>query len=360
MMAKSKKLKSVGILTFTYGDNYGQRLQNLAMQDFLKEYFSEVYTIRQVEKKSPMLIHLKHVTKLLLQNQYFVLRMRRNHFEKFNDLYIRFYSNTIDAKNAMQFPKDNFDFFVCGSDQIWSPYSSDVNSTFFLTFVDKNKRIALAPSLASEDIPEVKLAEFKEYFKGFNYISTREYAGSNLVQELTGNKVETLIDPTLLFDAKYWSKYEMIPKKMCRKKYAVCYFLGGSNEISEIYEICNRDSLEVIDILNDKKYLSLGPSEFIYLIHNAQKVFTDSYHGTIFSIIFHKPFILFERKGTNINMNSRFETLFSKLGISIKHSQGMLDEGKVDYTEIEKNISKERGVFQSYLEKCLNFSNLEN
>ena len=224
-----KMLNSVGILTFTYGDNYGQRLQNLAMQEFLKNYFYHVYTIRQIEKEESLFCKIKHSAKLLVQGRFFILRKRRNSFNKFNDSYIKFYSIPIDTNDVTAFPRDKFDFFICGSDQIWSPYSCDVNNTFFLTFVEKNKRIALAPSIASEDIPQDKVEEFREYFKGFNYISTREYAGSNLVQKLTGNLVETLIDPTLLFDFDFWVAHEKQPKNICQGRYAVCYFLGNTS-----------------------------------------------------------------------------------------------------------------------------------
>ena len=351
-----KMLNSVGILTFTYGDNYGQRLQNLAMQEFLKNYFYHVYTIRHIEKEESLFCKVKHSAKLLVQGRFFIFRKRRNSFNKFNDSYIKFYSIPIDTNDVTAFPRDKFDFFICGSDQIWSPYSCDVNNTFFLTFVEKNKRIALAPSIASEDIPQDKVEEFREYFKGFNYISTREYAGSNLVQKLTGNLVETLIDPTLLFDSDFWVAHEKQPKNICQGRYAVCYFLGNTSQLDKINEICRNEGLTVIDILHDKKYLSLGPDEFIYLIHNAQKVFTDSYHGTIFSIIFHVPLILCNREGSKINMNSRFETLFSKLGIYSKPLQNTMSDVQVDYLEVENNIVKERNVFENYFHKCLSKS----
>lgn len=353
MKCEKEKLQSAGILTFTYGDNYGQRLQNLAMQEFLKKYFNEVYTIRQIEKQSSVFGRTKLAVKQLLEGRYFALRMRSRQFKKFNESYINFYNIPIDANDVEAFPKDNFDFFICGSDQVWSPYSCDVNTTFFLTFAEKNKRIALSPSIASENIPQGKITEFREYFMGFNHISTREYSGSNLVLELTGKKAETLIDPTLLFDSNFWRAYEKRPTKMCRGRYAVCYFLGDSSQTDKIYEICHNESLTVIDILHDKKYLSLGPDEFIYLIRNAKKVFTDSYHGTIFSIIFHIPLILCKREGTNINMNSRFETLFSKLRIDMKQLSDTMNDVQVNYSEIKKIIIQEMAAFENFLQKCL-------
>ena len=133
-------------------------------------------------------------------------------------------------------------------------------------------------------------------------------------------------------------------------------FQTRSSQLDKINEICRNEGLTVIDILHDKKYLSLGPDEFIYLIHNAQKVFTDSYHGTIFSIIFHVPLILCNREGSKINMNSRFETLFSKLGIYSKPLQNTMSDVQVDYLEVENNIVKERNVFENYFHKCLSKS----
>ena len=107
-----KMLNSVGILTFTYGDNYGQRLQNLAMQEFLKNYFYHVYTIRQIEKEESLFCKIKHSAKLLVQGRFFILRKRRNSFNKFNDSYIKFYSIPIDTNDVTAFPRDKFDFFI--------------------------------------------------------------------------------------------------------------------------------------------------------------------------------------------------------------------------------------------------------
>ena len=82
-------------------------------------------------------------------------------------------------------------------------------------------------------------------------------------------------------------------------------------------------------------------------------IVTDRYHGTIFSIIFHIPLVLCKREGTNVDMNSRFETLFSKLGIDNKQLQNMMSDVQVNYFEIEKNIIAERAIFEKYLQKCL-------
>lgn len=347
------KLHNVGILTFTYGDNFGQRLQNLAMQEYLKKYFENVYTIRQTEKKIGLIRQAKIFAKRILNGSYSAQERRKENFKVFNNEYLNFYDWPIDENNLKSFPEEGFDYFVCGSDQIWSPYSDDVNSTFFLTFTAPSKRIALSPSLSADSIPEGKKAEFKSYLNGFEFISTREYTGSDLVFELTGNKAETLIDPTLMFDIEFWKKYEKKPRISASNKYALCYFLGEPGQMMDIYNECNREGLSVVDILNDKSYISCGPSEFIYLIHNADKVYTDSYHGTIFSIIFNKPFVLCKRKGACIDMNSRFDTLFRKLNIELDKETDMSIYASIDQEHVNSRINKERKKFEAFFIKCI-------
>ncbi|MFR5586324.1 MAG: polysaccharide pyruvyl transferase family protein [Subdoligranulum sp.] len=349
-----KMFHNVGILTFTYGENYGQRLQNLAMQEYLKRYFDNVYTIRQIENKVGIVRQTKMIFKRILTGTYSAQKRRKENFRNFNHKYLIFYDCPININDIGKFPEKEFEYFVCGSDQIWSPYSNDVNSTYFLTFTSPSKKIALSPSLSADSIPEEKKDEFKRYLTNFKFISTREYVGSNLVSELTGNKVETLIDPTLMFDADFWVKYENKPKSGNDDKYALCYFLGEPEQMSRIHNECNKKGLKVVDILNDRNVISCGPSEFIYLIHNATKIYTDSYHGTIFSIIFNKPFVLCKRKGSSVDMSSRFDTLFSKLGISLDGDNDMEEYNNIDPKYLKDRIDSERSKFENFFLKCVN------
>lgn len=352
----NKPNRKIGILTFTYGDNYGQRLQNLAMQEFLKQYFSEVYTIKQISKAIKFIYRIKYSFIQILKGNYIALKRRKKNFDDFDKSYIRFYNIPIDEITAYNFPKDDFQYFIAGSDQIWSPYSGDVNSTFFLRFADRNQRIALSPSLAAEEIPENKVEKYREFFSGFNHISTREFSGSKLVEKLTGRSVETTVDPTLMFDRQFWKMYENKPDFEIPEDYALCYFLGQSYSKSEkIQEIVQKERLVIIDLLQNNKFLSLGPSEFLYLIRNAKIVFTDSYHGTIFSIIYHVPFVICERISNSLNMNSRFETLFSKLSISERNLM-KIDRNEIfnlDFEAITKNILVEQEKFKEYFERCI-------
>ncbi|WP_346972677.1 hypothetical protein, partial [Collinsella aerofaciens] len=150
----------IGISTFTHGDNYGQRLQNLAVQETLKLSGADVLTFRQKDSRSAK-YKLKSLASLIPKGLAVAHIQRHRSFEDFNSRNISFSREVISDSNP---PRDikSYDFFVAGSDQVWSPYSPDANSTMFLTFSPREKRIAFSPSLAAPTIPEEK----RELFHG--------------------------------------------------------------------------------------------------------------------------------------------------------------------------------------------------
>lgn len=346
----------IGILTFTYGDNYGQRLQNLAMQELLRDYFESVVTIPQVPYVVPLRRRIKRQIFSILQGEYYNQKLRNSAFERFDTEYIDYFNVSISERTMNTFPQNEFDYFVAGSDQIWSPYSPDVNSTMFLSFADKDKRIALSPSISSEGIPEEQKEKYKRYFEGFSFLSVREDKGAEIIKDLSGRDAAVLIDPTLMHGTSFWDKYIKEPKSMMNEKYALCYFLGTPQRAEKIDEICKKYNLNRIDILTEKEYKILGPQEFLYLIRNASVVITDSYHGCIFSCVFHVPFIMCEREGTNLNMNSRFTTLFKKLGISNRRLNEIEIENALclNFASIDDRVEYERGLVRKYLDMAFN------
>ena len=140
----------IGILTFTTGDNIGQRLQNYALQETLKKYADEVWTIKQTSPYS-LLSNLKIFIKMcFLGVKYprnFVKVIKRNKlFSEFNNRYIRFYKRKINFYGNNEWISKKIDAFVVGSDQIWNPNSPDVGKNFFLEFANPRQRFTYAPS----------------------------------------------------------------------------------------------------------------------------------------------------------------------------------------------------------------------
>lgn len=319
-------MKKIGILTFTYGDNFGQRLQNLAVQEILKTFGFEVYTIPQV-----------------VPRRYMKLEKEERHicFEYFNNKFIDFYYDSI---GKYKIPKglEAFDFFVVGSDQVWSPYSPDVNWTFFLKFASTKKRIAYAPSMATDNIPKKKKILYRWYMRGFDAISVREKQSKELLKEFVSVSIETLIDPTLMFDSDFWSNYIIVPKYSLPDEYILYYGLGDSNEDEKLNDFAKSKKCSLIQLTKGTEWFNVGPSQFLYLISCAKYVITDSYHGMIFSILYHKPVYYLNRNTAGINMQSRFETLFSKLDVHLDDGKGPFKKCIIDYSVTNKKLGEER------------------
>ncbi len=347
-------MKKAGIVTFTYGDNFGQRFQNLAVQEILRLKGFEPVTFPQIPPKAyePNCREKgQNFVKDILKGRLFPKMQRHKLFNEFDCRYITYYERAISPSSPPDI--DMFDYFIAGSDQIWNPtYPEAANSTMFLTFAPCEKRIALAPSIAVSMIPVTMREEYSKYFEGFHQLSVREESGRNIINDLTGRNAEVLIDPTLYFDRDFWRQYAKPPKHKPNNPYVVSYILGDPETDKEIDDFCHRLSLKRVDLMRDKRCLGIGPSEFIYLVANADCVLTDSYHGTIFSILFERPFIRIPRANGE-DMNSRFETLFKKLDIEEQDfTTKEIGIPKIKFESILNKVDFERQRFDAYLDMC--------
>lgn len=141
--------------------------------------------------------------------------------------------------------------------------------------------------------------------------------GAQIVRELTGRDVKVVLDPTMLQTAKWWSEIEerpIIPGIDLEGPFCLKYVLGDDTASAKIAERCGRDGLGLVDLTDI--HLPVGPAEFVWLIHHSALVCTDSFHATVFSLLFHRPFVIYERRGNAGNMSSRFDTLHALFGIS--------------------------------------------
>lgn len=299
----------IGIITFTYGDNYGQRLQNYASQYVFEQLGIENYTIYQ---KKPLKRMISDWIGGIKSGGWLRNAKRSRSFKCFDNQFIKYYGTIVGEKIYPKHLHDEFDYFVAGSDQIWSPYSRDVNRNMFLAFAPKEKRIAYVPSIGADELPAERIDEYKEYFEGFDHISVREESARDIVYKCSGKDAKVLIDPTLMVPVEEWEKLEKKPRIDINEKYVLYYHLGTDTHFDKVKEIAEDTDSIIIDITKDDKFYGLGPSEFLWLIHHAEVIVTDSYHGTIFSLIYHRSFWICNRTGGSVNMNGRFQTLITK------------------------------------------------
>ena len=353
-------MKKIGILTFHHSNyNYGAVLQTfsiykvvelLGYESYIINYTPEIYTLR---KKLAAAI-------VSLLGYKFELFRRRN--------IPRILHKT---RHLTQLKKLNemLDGFIVGSDQVWR-YRKDTESMFiyYLNFVDNNKfKIAYAASFGLDFWEADKNVTFKikKLMNRFNAISVREESGVKICKNIFGVDSNTLLDPTLLIDKKYFYEISNQNKKEKpnQKKY-LAYLLFNDTKQNELYlkKMASKLNFKTIRLggakIWSKKgfYLFKSVGKWLNDIINAEVVITDSFHCTVFSIIFHKKFICIANphKGT-----TRLENLLKLLGLEnhllmdISQINEKILFRKINYEKVELVLEKERSKSINFLKDKL-------
>lgn len=343
-------MKKIGIITILGNNNCGNRLQNYALQEVLKKYCDKVDTLRNEtflnwnEKYYIGILRLinKNIKSIFKVNKYF------KNFDKkikFSNRYVTIKSKRISKK---------YDFFVAGSDQIWKPTRKRLSKIDLLGFAEPQKRISYAASFGLEKIDEKYYKILREELPKFKAISVREEAGIEIIKDATGiENVSVVLDPTLLLEKDVWETIERKPENFDKKKYIFTYFLGDEKTEELVKKIFGVE-YSVVDFYKG----IYGPSEFLYLINHAEYILTDSFHGTVFSILFKKKFYVFDRKqiDLNNNMNSRLDTLLGKLSLQERKINDLNQinlNNVIDYEIVEKKLENERKKSYDFLDKAL-------
>ena len=353
-------MKKVAIITINDDYNCGNRLQNYAMQEVLEKHGVKAETIYNQKgiygikyKIKKVKDYIKRLVKGDKEN------LRHNEFIKFNKL-IDSSKYAIDVEHIPNNIAKKYDYFIAGSDQIWNYTFKRMTNIDFLTFAPNEKRNSVSASIGVNQIPEELKTYYKKNLEGFNKISVREEQAKDIIEELTGRKdVEVLVDPTMMLTMDEWKKISKKPKEFKEnEKYILNYFLGNLSEErkAEIQRVANEKKCKIINLLdkNDKFYIS-GPSEYLYLIEHAFLVCTDSFHSCVFSILYNKPFIIFEREDKEKDMNSRIETLFNKFELSNRRFENKIQANQLecDYNKTYEILEKERHKFNNFVERIL-------
>lgn len=344
-------MKKVGILTLFGEYNFGNRLQNYAVQEILKDNGLEVETIKYLLKSN--------------ENLPIKTKIEENRLAKFREFNkkIKFADKIIymDGEAPIEY-REKYDYIVLGSDQIWNYSYKTFSTKAFASFAKENRKFSFAASFGMDWMPEEDSDLYRKCKKCLNElkaISVREFSGKEIVEKITGrDDIEVLVDPTMLLSEKKWSSLVKKPDNLKVKKYIVKSFLG---EVSKktwktIENIARQNNCEIIDI-SDKESLfyNIGPEEFLYLVKNAFLVLTDSFHACVFSILFSTPFIVFEREDNVKSMYSRIETLVKKFEMEYRVFGGEITD-KVFYADNQKIqliLEDERRKADDFLKKAL-------
>lgn len=339
-------MKRICIITINGNSNFGNKLQNYALTKVVNKFGFKVTTVWNVSTK----FYLKEFFK-----KFVLFSKKINRQKKF----IRFNKRFLSLKYSFQNPNklgEKFDYFIVGSDQVWN-YSFNIDYyTLFLEFSPKEKNISYAASFGVDSIPKHLNETYCKGLMNFKKISVREDKGKEIIESITKRKdVEVLIDPTLLLNKKEWEKIIVRPKKTFEnKKFILNYFLGelSLDKKKSIENFANDNNCLIINILdkNDPFYVC-GPSEFLWLEKNAFLICTDSFHSSIFALIFDKPFVIFDRDDTEKNMSSRIDSLINLFELKNRRYNGK----NITPENISHDYSKAYKILKEEKTKSLNF-----
>lgn len=320
----------IGIFTF-FQTNYGAVLQAYALQKYLQEqpntevemvdfttpaHLEDHRIIRKLKSKNPFSILSYYLFTFLRYRQ---LKRRVSRTWDFKKKYFHYTRRYATVKEVLEnHPQE--DIYVTGSDQVFNPNAKYV-PVYYLDFDKGNgKKVAYAPSFGISEFNAEITAKIEKYLKDFDYLSCREPAGAEYLKSIVGHDVPVVVDPVLLHDASEWSKVAISPQY--KKDYIFIYDLnGGKNLIKIAKNIQKQTHLSIVCLTGnrtkiypvDKQVYDAGPAEFIGWIKDASYVVTDSFHGTVFSLIFGKQFFSFVAIEKT---SSRIKNILGKAGLS--------------------------------------------
>lgn len=361
-------------------NNYGSILQAFALQEYINSFEGIEYEIinqfgKSITSADNLLNKLKTIgLRKTLQRAFWKvgikgLRERNRKIQMFVNAHLKT-SNISYSEETIYRTNSVYDGFVCGSDQIWNPGLVDIDSMYWLGFSDAGKvRIAYAPSIGVDNVDEVMAATIRKNLSRFDAISCRENQGTRLINAILGeDSCMTVVDPTLLAGRPFWDN--LSKKRLIEEEYVFVYLLRGSKEQRKMIEVfAARENIKIVTIpfleaeytvwydfkFGDIKYWDADPNDFVSLIRHAKYVFTDSFHSTVFSILYHIPFFIFPKVG-KAQMN-RITGLLDASGIenriiNVFDDISRLKESKINWKTVDLRLHEERIKSQVYLKNA--------
>ena len=375
----------VGIITELSDDiiNYGNCLQAYALNYYVRSVMKEaqVETLkvqhslsnRFQTKRMSIPVSAEKVWrrikgKIYTREAFPGREVRRKTFIDFST------SNIPQCKGTLKyedFANSDYDIYIVGSDVVWMQFRYSINRIKFLDLPVKKsfKRISYAASFARNWIPEENKNAIYNCLRKFDSISVRERSSVELLRSIGIEECTYALDPTLLLSKEEWGKMEVQPVGVNNERYAFVYLLGEDIcQYREAERLCHREGIKTVVIpyasgerakwgyiTGDVQIWECSPQNWLWLVHHAEYVVTDSFHGLAFSTIFKRKFVAVERKKNNLG--NRLIDFLCTIGQENKFVQidrlASWDGLDWDYEEIDKRIDAERRHSMEYLERSL-------
>lgn len=385
----------IGICIKYFHESYGGMLQALATVKTLEKRgidyelirYVKSYTLWQKIKQIPRLFNaillndkLNQISKKVARYKYpdFAKNeaVRKKCFSSFcNRMFVKVSPEFVGYDNLHKGAK-RYSAIVTGSDQLWSPAGLETNF-YNLMFVPKNIRtISIASSFGVGQIPSYQVKKTRQYLQRIDFISMRETRGSEIVKELTGRDVPTILDPVFYLEKSEWD--ELIPTNIeFDEPYIFAFLLGKNPEHRKAVQMAaERFNCKIVTMHHLNEYVKadenfgdivlydVDPTRFLNLLRGAEYVCTDSFHGTVFSIIYNKQFVVFNRYAENVkhSKNSRIDTLCSNVELQNQRCYGCDDicekiSFKIDYCKVGERLDMLKKYTFEYIDKVLTVNN---
>ena len=341
-------MKPIGLVTCYFHHNYGSMLQAYATEMIMQQMGLPFQTIAckapiNYMQENKILYIIK---KLLIADWKMRLgKMKIERAKKENPMFAKnwnirnkafnqfaetFFHVSPYCKNREELSKmaENYSAFLVGSDQLWRTDSVE-HGYYTLEWVpDHIRKIAYSTSIGVKEVPWFQVEKNKRFMNRFDHIALREQSACDLVYKLTGRKVPVVLDPTLLFTGDQWLGIQQ-QEPLTNGKYIFCYLLGDNPSQREfIKNVKEKTGYKIVALQQLDDYIPsdegfadeapyIGPREFLNYIRNAEYVFTDSFHCSVFSILYKKNFFTFSRfaEGAKQSTNTRIDNLLHITGL---------------------------------------------
>lgn len=301
------------------------------------------------------------------------IKKRHNKYEKFRQEHLNRTPRTTDLDSKVF--KQCFSACVVGSDVVWKPeIAEEIHSkVYFLEFADKNtKKIAYAASIGTDDSRVLNGLKdlYKNLISDFCSISMRESTAVQYIQQLTNKKVYHVLDPVFLTEADSYIKLLKNVQVPCQQKYIYLYMLTYNEKIVSLaIQLAKKNNYKIVydlhtkeNIILSKKFKNYGissvdadPLDFLALINKAEIVLCDSFHGTAFSIIFHKDFYTFGNSNGEIDISTRMKDLLEMLSLKERYiiNKNIINCKPINYEDVETKLCNYREESIKYLKDAL-------
>lgn len=341
-------MKKIAMLTIHHTTNFGSALQTFALYEMIKRMGYDVelidYRCEAIENREFFGIHKLNLKTIYRQIRYGKrIRDKENDFNSFVASYAKM--SPAYTKETISSIGNKYDTYLVGSDIVWGLNVTGNDFTYFLDFVaDEKKKIAFASS-AGLKWPKEYESKISSLLKRFNYIGVRESIVADWIEELTDSRPDEVVDPTMLWRIDFWD--EIANKSTLNKKnYVLIYFSDKEGKIFQDAIRYGRDNDKKVYYINYGKKIegleSIQPTkieDFLYLIKNADMVFSASFHGLLFSLYYNKEVYFYNRANF-----SRMISLAKWL--EIEDHDGMSnpieEENKIDYGVVNLKIQEMR------------------